>query len=259
MPLLAGQKRRSAPVPTRSELVIDGEAIPVTFRRNVRARRVILRMDEAGDGILLTLPRGANPDRALDFAASQAAWIWSQRGRRAVPVPFGPGAVVPLRGVPHELVHRPGGRGPVWTEAGPGPAICVSGRPEHVERRVIDWLKREARRDLSAASNTYAERMGARYARLTLRDTASRWGSCSSNGALSYSWRLILAPSHVLDYVAAHEVAHLVEMNHSKPFWTLVERHCPRAREARGWLKTSGKSLHLYGARRRDHPEAPCG
>lgn len=204
-------------------------------------------MDEAGEGILLTLPRGASPDRALDFAASQAAWIWSQRGKRAAPVPLAPEAVFPLRGVPHKLAHKPGERGSVWLEAG---VICVAGRVEHVERRVVDWLKREARRDLSAASRAYAESMGARYTRLTLRDTASRWGSCSSSGALSYSWRLILAPSHVLDYVAAHEVAHLVEMNHSREFWALVERHCPRAGEARRWLKTSGKSLHFYGARR---------
>jgi predicted metal-dependent hydrolase len=92
--------------------------------------------------------------------------------------------------------------------------------------------------------------MGVRFTSLTVRDTSSRWGSCSSARALSYSWRLVLAPPFVLDYVAAHEVAHLIEMNHGRAFWTLVEAHCARAGEARRWLKTHGRNLHRYGAAR---------
>jgi len=233
----------------KSQLVIDGEPVPVTFRRHRNARRVILRMDEVGDGILLTVPWGSSYGRALDFAASQAAWIWTQRERRAGPVWLEPGASVPLRGLPHRIDHRPGGRGNVWAEPGPPPSLAVAGGAQHVGRRVVDWLKQQARHDLEAASRRYAELMAVRYARLSLRDTASRWGSCSSTGALSYSWRLILAPPPVLDYVAAHEVAHLVEMNHSRDFWALVERHCPQARESRRWLKSTGRSLRQYAIR----------
>ena len=233
----------------KSHLVIDGEPVPVTFRRRRNARRVILRIDEKGDGILLTVPWGSSYGRALDFAASQAAWIWTQRERRAAPVYLEPGVCVPYKGLPHAIDHRPGERGSVWIEPGPHPRLCVTGGAPHVGRRVMDWLKQEARKALGAASQHYAERMGVRYARLTLRDTASRWGSCSTSGALSYSWRLILAPHAVLDYVAAHEVAHLVEMNHSRDFWALVERHCPHARDSRRWLKASGKTLHRYALR----------
>lgn len=230
-------------------LLIDGEAVPITFRQHGRARRVIMRMDRGGEGIVLTLPPGASQRLALDFAAGQASWIRAQRRRRQHAVAVEPAAMLPYRGVPHRIEHRPGGRGAAWIEAGDPPRLCVAGLSEHIERRVEDWLRQEARRELSAASRRYAAAMGARFTRLTLRDTSSRWGSCSSSGALSYSWRLILAPPEVLDYVAAHEVAHLVEMNHSKAFWSLVERHCPHARASRQWLKAHGASLHRYGAR----------
>jgi len=116
-----------------------------------------------------------------------------------------------------------------------------------LKRRLADWLKREARRDLTLASERYAQAMAVSFHRLAIRDQASRWGSCSSDGSLSYSWRLILAPSFVLDYVAAHEVAHLKHMNHGVRFWRLVLTHCPMAPQARLWLRRHGVTLHRFG------------
>jgi len=231
-----------------SELLIDGTTVPVTFRRRRGTRRIILRLDPDRDGIVLTLPWRTSEASALDFAASQAGWIWTAIARREPRIAFAPGAMVPLRGVDHLIEHGEGRRGGVWTEAGEPPRIVATGQPEHVGRRVGDWLKRQAKEDLAAASRAYAARMEVGFSRVTVRDTSSRWGSCSADGALSYSWRLILAPPFVLDYVAAHEVAHLIEMNHSKAFWSLVHRHCAWAGEARRWLKVSGTSLHRYGA-----------
>ncbi|MGE0212714.1 MAG: M48 family metallopeptidase [Parvibaculaceae bacterium] len=207
----------------------------------------MLRLDPQRDRVILTLPRRTSERAALDFAASQAGWIWSAIRRREPPIAFASGALLPLRGIPHLILHEGKGRGGVWTAPGSPPCLVAAGRPEHLERRIGDWLKREAKQELTAASRAYAERMDVRFTRVTVRDTSSRWGSCSAGGALSYSWRLILAPAFVLDYVAAHEVAHLIEMNHSKAFWTLVHRHCARAQEARRWLKASGASLHRYG------------
>lgn len=232
----------------RTVLVIDGRPVPVTLRRHRAARRLILRIDARGDGVVVTVPWGASFADALDFAASQAGWIWAQTRRKPDLVPLRPGSEVPVRGLIHQVVHRHGGRRPVWIEAGEPPRLCVSGDLPHAERRISDWLKAEARRDLLAASSAYARRMNARFSRLTVRDTTSRWGSCSTTGALSYSWRLVLAPASVLDYVAAHEVAHLIEMNHGRAFWGLVEAHCPGAAEARRWLKRNGHALHRYGA-----------
>jgi hypothetical protein len=236
------------PASRRSSLLIDGRSVPVALKRNRNARRIILRLDPQTAGVVLTVPWTTSYEAALDFAASQAAWIWAQSRRMVAPVRLRPGANVPVRGVEHAIVHRAGARRPVWTEAGDPPQLCVSGDPAHAERRAADWLKAQAKQDLRAATRDYAARMNVQFASITVRDTSTRWGSCSSTRALSYSWRLVLAPSFVLNYVAAHEVAHLVEMNHGRAFWTLVEAHCPRAGEARRWLKAHGRALHRYAA-----------
>ncbi len=238
--------------PDRAALLVDGAELPVTFRRNARARRIILRMNPKSDGVLLTVPPGTTQAEALDFAISQKAWIATRLKRTPDTIAFADGVQLPLRGDMHTVCHRPMPRRTVWREEPPGdgtpPLLCVSGRAEHLPRRLKDWLKAQARADLTEASERYASKMGLRYTRLSIRDQSSRWGSCSSAGALSYSWRLVLAPSDVLDYVAAHEVAHLAEMNHGPAFWALVERHCAQTKSARHWLKQNGRGLHRYGA-----------
>jgi len=123
----------------------------------------------------------------------------------------------------------------------------VAGHAPHIDRRIGDFLRREAKRDLEAASLRHAGALGVAIRRLTVRDQSSRWGSCSTTGMLSFSWRLILAPSPVLNYLAAHEVAHLVEMNHSARFWRVVERLCPDHGHAKAWLDAHGSDLHRYG------------
>jgi predicted metal-dependent hydrolase len=137
----------------------------------------------------------------------------------------------------------------VWTETRESGEriLCVAGGAEHIERRVHDYLKREVRRDLHKSAQYYAEALNVRVRRLSIRDQSSRWGSCTSAGSLSFSWRLILAPPYVLDYLAAHEVAHLVEMNHSPRFWKVVARVCGHVERAKTWLDTSGNDLHRYG------------
>ncbi|MEM1200329.1 MAG: SprT family zinc-dependent metalloprotease [Pseudomonadota bacterium] len=237
--------------PQRAGLVIDGAEVPVIFRRNAQARRIILRMNPKGEGIVLTVPPGTTQREALNFAISQSAWITSRLKRTPETVAFEDGVEVPFRGEMHLICHRPTPRRTVWCEEGTGgvemPSLCVSGRREHLPRRLKDWLKAQARTDLSAASDHYAAAMGLKYSRLSIRDQSSRWGSCSSTGALSYSWRLVMAPPDVLDYVAAHEVAHLAEMNHGPAFWALVEQHCQHTKTAKHWLKQNGRGLHRYG------------
>ena len=147
-------------------------------------------------------------------------------------------------------MHRAGLRGTAWTEIrDSGEQIfCVAGAAEHIERRVHDYLKREARSDLQKLGAILcAGRWASRSRRLSIRDQSSRWGSCTSAGSLSFSWRLILAPPYVLDYLAAHEVAHLVEMNHSARFWRVVAKICNHVERAKTWLDTHGNDLHRYG------------
>ncbi len=186
---------------------------------------------------------------AREFAELHGGWIAARLGRLPKAAPFQPGTVVPLRGVPHRIVHRSGERGTVWTETRDSgeKIICVAGDVEFTDRRVHDFLKREARRDLQKSAQDHAQALGVRVRRISIRDQSSRWGSCTSAGSLSFSWRLILAPPFVLDYLAAHEVAHLVEMNHSARFWRVVGRICPSMERAKKWLDTSGNDLHRYG------------
>jgi predicted metal-dependent hydrolase len=128
------------------------------------------------------------------------------------------------------------------------PRLHVAGEEEHAPRRLLDWLKRQAHLDLNTRVDLHARRLNLTPKRLFVRDQTTRWGSCSTSGALSFSWRLVLAPPFVLDYLAAHEVAHLGHMNHGPRFWSLVERTMPRHEEARNWLRKHGASLHRYGA-----------
>jgi hypothetical protein len=228
------------------ELLIEGQRLPVTFRRRANARRIVLRIDRSGVGIVLTLPQHTSQRAALTFAASEKAWILERIARSPERVPFTPGQRIPLRGRAH-AIETTGARGTIRLGAAAEPAILVPGRAAHLERRVGDWLKRQAALDLAAASRQHAKRLGVQFSRIVVRDTSSRWGSCSASGTLSYSWRLILAPPFVLDYVAAHEVAHLKEMNHSHRFWALTHKLCPHTEEAEAWLKRHGASLHGYG------------
>lgn len=248
----SSRPRAAAPAePSHFTVLVAGTPVEVALRRNARARRYTLRVRAASRDVVLTLPAHGSLREARAFAERHVGWIEQRLARLPQTVDFTPGAVIPLRGVPHRIVHRPGARGTVWAEAGPEgePLLCVAGEEAHVARRIGDFLKREARRDLAAASQRHAAALGVRISRITLRDTASRWGSCSSTGALSYSWRLILAPPHVLDYLAAHEVAHRREMNHGPRFWATVERLFPAYEEAEVWLKRRGAELHRFGPR----------
>ncbi|HMB13231.1 MAG TPA: SprT family zinc-dependent metalloprotease, partial [Roseovarius sp.] len=178
---------------------------------------------------------------ALKFAASKGDWLRAQLAGRPDCLSVAPGVALPVEG--RLLRIDPGaGRGVRLT----ADTIEVPGPEAQLPARVQAWLKARARDRLSAASDTYAAQLGLGYSRITLRDTRSRWGSCSSRGALSYSWRLIMAPPEVLDYVAAHEVAHLAEMNHSPAFWAVVARLSPGYETPRRWLRREGAALHRY-------------
>ena len=238
---------RRPPEPQLIEIAFDGAIYPVELRRHAQARRYTLRVQAATRTVVLTMPMRGSVRDAKAFAERNGGWIAARLKRLPQAIALSDGLELPLRGVPHRIVHRSGARGTVWIEAGEN-LICVAGDPAHLARRVRDFFKREAKRDLDAASRRYAALLGVTLKRVAIRDQTSRWGSCTAAGALSYSWRLILAPPHVLDYLAAHEVAHLVEMNHSPAFWRVVARwSCPEWERAKGWLSANGNALHRYG------------
>jgi predicted metal-dependent hydrolase len=231
-----------------------GETHRVVVRRVRGARRFTLRVRAATRDVVLTMPIRGSHAAAREFALRHAAWISVRLARLPRPIPFSPEAIIPLRGLEHRIRHRPDRRGTVWVETTsesdspePLPALCVAGGRLHVERRVADYLAREARRDLEAAVKRHAAAIGLPARRVTIRDTTSRWGSCSAKGSLNFSWRLIMAPAFVLDYLAAHEVAHLLHMNHSSKFWALTRKLAPQTERAETWLKLHGSGLHRFG------------
>jgi predicted metal-dependent hydrolase len=234
--------------PTEVSVMLPSGEVSVQLKRNPRARRYTLRLRTATRDVVLTMPARGSLKEAVAFAHRQAEWIEARLARLSPAIAFVPGALVPIRGIPHRIVHEPDMRGTVWTGRGDEPLLHVAGETAHVARRVTDFLKREAKRDLVEASQRHARRLGVTISRVTLRDTKSRWGSCSTNGSLSYSWRLIFAPAFVLDYLAAHEVAHRREMNHGQGFWDTVDRLFPDRHAAEAWLKKNGPELHRYGA-----------
>lgn len=234
--------------PQHLEVPCGDQIIRVAVRRDPRARRFSLRVSAATREVTLTMPRRGSVKFATEFAKRHSSWLAERVGNFSELVMCAPGSIIPLRGESHLVTHRAGARGTVWVENidTEEPQIIVAGREEHAHRRVIDFLKREARRDLDGAVLRHTQTLGLSARRIVLKDTTSRWGSCSTSGTLNFSWRLIMAPRFVLDYLAAHEVTHLKEHNHSARYWKLLELLYPDIEKAESWLKQYGVDLHRY-------------
>jgi predicted metal-dependent hydrolase len=223
-------------------LILAGNPpISITLRRSARARRLSLRVSQLDGRVTLTLPNAVSKAEGLAFVRSREGWIRSHLDSRSGPVEVGLGASLPIEGVPHEI-----GLGEGRSVRQQDGMLLIPGPEDRIAARLKGWLKARARDRLAEASDRYSQKLGRPYDRLTLRDTRSRWGSCTHDGGLMYSWRLILGHPEVLDYVAAHEVAHLRHMDHSAAFWTQVETLYGDWRAPRKWLRDHGAELHRY-------------
>jgi len=240
----------------------EGIDAPVKIRRHASARRLSLRVSRRPRAIIVTLPVECDLSEADDFIIRNIDWVREGLDLIPDPVPFRDGALLPLRGKIHRLVfageHQ---TGVVVQRAADITDVCrsgvegnhgitelrVGGNVEHAPQRFLDWLFEEVWWDLYVSIIKHAQRLNVTAPRLTICDSSTSWASCSTIGALSVSWRLILMPPYVLDYIIAHEIAHLVEMNHSRKFWALVENMMPRMEEAKDWLDVEGADLHRYG------------
>ncbi|MEQ1616765.1 MAG: SprT family zinc-dependent metalloprotease [Terricaulis sp.] len=241
---------RVAPAQTEIE-TIDGRRVALKLVVNPRARRVSVRIDPTRREAIATAPSSRQLKLAVRFAAERAGWIAHELERLPQGVLLAPGALAPLRGVLHELVYEYG-RTPARIGAGAPHPRLVAPAPDLAlfESRLLRFFKEEARADLHAAVARHAAVLGVRAARLQVKELRSRWGSCSADGVLSFSWRIVLAPPHVLEYLAAHEVAHLKEMNHSRRFWVLVRQCMPDFERGREWLHQHGCALHAVARAR---------
>lgn len=214
------------------------------MRTSARARRLSLRADPARGLVEIVVPEGVAQGDVERFVCRHLPWIRSRLAALPPRIPFADGATIPYLGIEHAVRHVPALRGrPIRCNG----ELQVGGDAEFLARRVRDYLKAEALRELSSRTLAKAATLGAQVSKITIRDPKSRWGSCAADGRLSFSWRLIMAPEPVLDYVVAHEVAHLREMNHSPRFWACVARLTPHVARHRDWLKSYGAQLLRYG------------
>jgi predicted metal-dependent hydrolase len=241
------QKPQRPSDPTTRTIDVAGRQMPLTIRPDSRARRVTLRIEPGGQALKLTVPHGLKPRDIDDFLARHQGWLMTKLARFPLKPGLGEGKYVTLRGVAHRIERTGKARGLTEAVVIDGEAVLkVGGAEEHLGRRLRDFFKIEARKDLEQGARRHAAAIGRKVASVTLKDTKSRWGSCSHDGNLSFSWRIVMAPPYVIDYLAAHEVSHLAEMNHSAAFWELCERLCPQTLEAKHWLKRNGAMLHVH-------------
>ncbi|UPY35417.1 SprT family zinc-dependent metalloprotease [Sediminicoccus sp. KRV36] len=231
-------------IPLQRDPLLPAEPCPVRWRRSARARRVSLRIDAARGDVVVTLPNRVGRKHGVALLTEHANWVMQKLAGLAPERPFAPGGTVPIGGVEHAIRHDPSRRGSAFLEDG---ALVVTGEAEFIARRVRDFLRAEALRRIAAAARPHCEGLGVTPRAIRLKDTRSRWGSCASDRTLAFSWRLILAPDWVLDYVVAHEVAHLREMNHSPRFWALVEQRSQHRHAATAWLRRNGAALQRIG------------
>lgn len=237
--------KKAPPPPSTQDVVVEGRTLPLTIRHNAQATRMTLRIEPGGRALKMTVPIGL-PTREVDaFLDRHRGWLATKLARFSDDDRLEEGATILLRGVPHRIERTGQTRGLTEPVLIDGEAVLrVSGAPEHLRRRIADYLKKEARLDLERLVAIHAGRIGRKAKSITLRDTRSRWGSCAADGALNFSWRIVMAPPNVIDYLAAHEVAHLAEMNHGPGFWKICASLCPEMETARKWLSRNGTMLH---------------
>lgn len=215
----------------------------VRWQRSARARRVSLKICPREAAVVVTLPTRVTRRAGMALLTEHAAWVAQRLAAIEAPPALLDGAMVPLGDAPHRIIHEPARRGAVIGDG----TLRVGGAAEFLPRRVLDLLRVEAGRRIHAALQGHTEALAVRPRAVRLKDTQTRWGSCASDGTLAFSWRLVMAPEWVLDYVVAHEAAHLRELNHSARFWALCESRTPHRRAATEWLKQHGPRLLRVG------------
>ncbi|RCS22309.1 M48 family peptidase [Phyllobacterium salinisoli] len=223
---------------------VAGRTLPLRVVENPRATRLTLRIEAGGKGLRVTIPPGL-PAREVDrFLSRHEGWIEARIAKLPDRPAVRPGIKIPIRGVPHLVVHAPGrGTAQMITGDDGAPALVIYGDRLHLSRRIADFLKREARTEMEALVARHTATVGRRAKTIRYKDTKSRWGSCTSDGVLSFSWRIAMAPGPVINYLVAHEVAHLIEMNHGPKFWKLCRELCPDTDRCKAWLKRNGSAL----------------
>lgn len=232
------------------DIAVAGRRLPLVIRENGRATRMTLRIEPGGKALKMSVPTGVSDPEIDRFLHRHHGWLTAKLNGLPKLAGVEEGGLIPIRDIRHRIERTGRVRGVSEACLIDGePVLLIGGAPEHLGRRVVDYLKKQAKADLERAVARHTTDLDRQAVSIQVKDTKSRWGSCSAGGRLSFSWRIVMAPDYVLDYLAAHEVAHLKEMNHGPHFWTLCRTLCPRTDEAKSWLKKNGSALHAIDFR----------
>jgi predicted metal-dependent hydrolase len=223
---------------------IDGHLITLVIQSHKLAKRLRLRCDPFQKKVFLTHPEGASNKDINAFFDKAHAWLKQQVHTKYSRTEFKTGSTIPILGVNYLIQHRPGLKPNVWLNDA---ILTVEGDNNRIQLILGKWLRFHALGILKKKSHEMADKIGVAVHRVKVRELKSLWGSCAADGSLTYSWRLIMAPIFVLDYICAHEVSHIKERNHGPRFWQLVESICPNYKIAKLWLRNEGKVLFQYG------------
>ncbi|OUS14451.1 hypothetical protein A9Q97_03865 [Rhodospirillales bacterium 47_12_T64] len=230
-------------------LDINGRSIGIIIQTHPTSRKLSLRLMPGENAVKVVTPTNCPKQEVLDFVHRQKIWIAERLDQQPEKKPYQNGQSIPILGREHRIIRiDPGNsgnksRGSAWLES---EQLFIKSHPEHLPRRVRDFLQKEVRYEINLRAREKASAIDKEIATIRLKDTTSRWGSCSTQGNLNFSWRLIFAPEQVLDYVIAHEVAHLEHMNHSAAFWSLVDELTNARHWSQKWLKANGSGLLSY-------------
>ncbi len=244
-------KRIFAPTPkpkietlTAVFILRDGREIPLIIKKSQQTTRLRLRLDRGGKAILITAPMAYSEKRAFLFANQSRDWIEMQIAKTPKGVHFENNTIVSINGVPTRLLIAPPRTRPAAQEG----VLFIPSAAINFESKAKIILKKLAHEAAQNHLDKLLPLLARKPSKLRITDTKSRWGSCSHDGVISLCWRLILAPPEVFEYVIAHELAHLKEMNHSALFWAEVKRICPDYKVHYKWLKANGAALHMIGS-----------
>ncbi len=227
-----------------------GGETEVRVRRSSRARHMLIHVDVIDAAAELVLPRYATLDEGIDFAHSKRRWISARLKETPPAVPFAHGARIPVLGETLRLCHADELFPDIWQSKN---QLIVSCPETELSDQVFAWLWTRAAKEIRTRARDKASQIGRNINGIKIHDPQSMWGSCTAKGSLTLSWRLVMAPEKVLDYVVAHEVSHLIELNHSRRFWGIVDELCEDVKDCRAWLRSDGPALHRYGVGERSH------
>lgn len=212
-------------------------------KTSFKAKRISLKIDAKKKLPIITMPKFCSANYAIDFIKRNQEWIENSLNKIPEKIIFSHGDKISIMGQIYEVNHCPDAKSGVWLEGG---KVNVSGGEEFLNSRLKNFVIKVAKNELSKLGREKAKNIKCYVNKISIKDTKTRWGSCSTKSNINFSWRVVLAPSIVIDYLISHEVCHLIHHNHSKEFWNDVNKLAIDMESGKQWLKENGNSLFSY-------------